>query len=435
MSRLPRVLMIAANPFTWHNNSGVVFSSLFENWPYDRLSQINCPFVTPIEPMFDVCGRYWALGPLGLRRMPLPSAALQEADRSRLDRPSFARRGLLRVASIGAVRRRAQALREFVYARPGLVDDLAVSELSREAAPELIFTTLGSLFLLRVVLRLAGALDVPIVPYFTDDWISTEYQRVPGRRWLRPALERGVQQVLERAPVRLVSSQPMADEYARRYGGSFRFITRCLHPDRFAVSPRAALPGAPVELVYAGQLSLDRWRSLRTIGEQLQLLQREGLDARLSVYTLPQDVEIYRQRMTVGTVLRMAGFVPNDALPAVYDAADVLVHVESFDREVSAYTRYSLSTKLMEYLMAGRALLGFGPEDIASMTYVRDSGAGVVVSNPASAALREALRDLLIDHELRARLGLRARAFALAAHDSTTERRRFGQALAEASAG
>lgn len=424
----PRILVLSANPFSRTSGNGLIMSSLFQGWPFANLAQVYVPFVTRLEPMFDVCRRYWVVRPFGVREGPAAGEGPAPDARS-AEEPGLLRRAVLRVAEVPFGRRLAQPVRELLYARPGLIGRAVLRDLA-SFAPDAVYSPLGAVYLQRIVLALGRGLGVPIIPHFTDDWITTEYRRVPGGRWLRTALERDFRAILEKAPARLVASEAMAEEYAVRYGGTFHTFTRCVESDRFRATPLAPRAGELIELVYAGQLSLGRWQNLRAIGEELRALSHEGIRARLTVYTIPSHVEHYRNALTLEPELRMAGSVANEALPDIYDAAHVLVHTESFDESVATYTRFSLSTKVTEYLMAGRPLFGFGPPFVSAMRYIAGSGAGRVAGAPH--LLRETLRGLLRDPGDLPALGANARAFALAHHDGARERERFRRTLCDA---
>jgi glycosyltransferase involved in cell wall biosynthesis len=422
---LPRVLVLAANPFTRRHNNSLTFSSLFEGWPRDRLAQIYVPFVTPIAPEFDVCERFWAVTPLGLRSgAGAPVAAPAAPSRSM----SRARRALMRLADQPFARRLAYPLREVWYSRRSLFGGPVMREIER-FAPNVIFTSLGSLSMINMARHLSRVLSAPLVPYFTDDWISTEYRTSFGSAVLRRELQSGFDAILASAPVRMVISSRMAEEYTRRYGGGFLPFVRCVDGDSFAYEPPPSNAERPVQFVYAGQVGLDRWKGLRAIAEALRSIDADGARAQMTVYTTPQHAELYREQLTLAPVMRLAGHVENDRLPAIYASADVLVHTESFAPDLAEYTRYSFSTKLAEYMMAGRPLFGFGPPDVGSMHHIRASGCGVVVGSDDSHALREGLSRLIDEKETRMQLGARARAVALEDFEGVNQRHRFAAAL------
>lgn len=57
-----------------------------------------------------------------------------------------------------------------------------------------------------------------------------------------------------------------------------------------------------------------------------------------------------------------------------------LLHIESFDEKDRLYTRYSISTKIPEYMMSKRGIIAFGPSDIASIEIFKDNNLGCVLT-------------------------------------------------------
>ena len=61
--------------------------------------------------------------------------------------------------------------------------------------------------------------------------------------------------------------------------------------------------------------------------------------------------------------------------------ADILLHVESFNEKMKKYTRLSISTKIPEYLASKRLIIAIGPVDIASIEYLKDNKAALILDN------------------------------------------------------
>ena len=111
--------------------------------------------------------------------------------------------------------------------------------------------------------------------------------------------------------------------------------------------------------------------------------------------------------------------------------ANVLVHVESFDETNRLLTRFSLSTKIPQYLMAARCVLAVGPAEAASIRYVADSGSGIAVSSEDQDVLCAELERILSNPALRRELAAQARQTAVRRHDAETERKRFRTIVSE----
>lgn len=75
--------------------------------------------------------------------------------------------------------------------------------------------------------------------------------------------------------------------------------------------------------------------------------------------------------------------------------SNFLIHVESFIPKHKNITRYSISSKIYEYITLGIPIIGFGPEEIESMKYIHENEIGIVCSN--SAELLTELEKLMND--------------------------------------
>jgi colanic acid biosynthesis glycosyl transferase WcaI len=110
--------------------------------------------------------------------------------------------------------------------------------------------------------------------------------------------------------------------------------------------------------------------------------------------------------------LRLLPYQPYARLPEVHASADVLVAL----LEPEAGT-FSVPSKVLSYLCAGRPLLVSVPADNLAARIVERSGGGVVVPPRDASALVAAAETLLADAGRREEMGNRGRAYAEAAFD------------------
>jgi colanic acid biosynthesis glycosyl transferase WcaI len=123
--------------------------------------------------------------------------------------------------------------------------------------------------------------------------------------------------------------------------------------------------------------------------------------------------------------LRLLPYQPHDRLPEVLASADVLVAL--LEPEARAF---SVPSKILTYLCAGRPLLVSVPTDNLAARVVERSGGGVVVRPGDTSAFLGAAARLLADEKLRAELGTRGRVYAESAFDVDSVARRFEEVLA-----
>ena len=77
----------------------------------------------------------------------------------------------------------------------------------------------------------------------------------------------------------------------------------------------------------------------------------------------------------------------------IYAGADILLHVESFDSNAIASTKYSFSTKIPEYLSAGKCVLAVGPAEVASIRYLSDFACVIHDDTHLTSALKKVILD------------------------------------------
>ncbi|WP_422739390.1 glycosyltransferase family protein [Micromonospora sp. WMMD729] len=421
----PRVLVVSAAVFDRSTGTGITLSNLFAGWPADRLSQLYTEDATPGA---EVRGTFNRFAP---RNAPVEYHLFRLRQRTRRTAPTDA--PVDAPPNPARARLRSQ-LRAFVDVSPVRVPTDVRSWL-REQRPDVVYATLGSIRMMRLAVTAAQECEAPLVPHFMDDWPSTLYAGGQLLGVPRLAVLAGVREVLRHSSYGMGISEAMAREFEGRYGLPFAAFGNCVSPADFA-DPSA--PAATrredgvVDLVYVGGLHLDRWRSLRRIGESVQRLAERGVPVRLTVHAPAADLGRYGGRLAGLPAVRMGGSLPASEVPGALRQADVLVHVEAFAEEHRRYTRYSLSTKIPQYLAAGRPVLGFGPAELASMAHLSEAEAGVVVGVDDDAALTDAVGTLCADVELRSRLGRQGLAYALRHHRTDRVAARFAEVLREA---
>ena len=163
------------------------------------------------------------------------------------------------------------------------------------------------------------------------------------------------------------------------------------------------LTGRPTAEYFSGQPLLELGQTLDALNRQ------EGTDFTLEIYTDHKYPELL-ERLAACPAIRMHGFVTGKAYQAAFDGADAFVHVEAFDEENRDRVRYSVSTKIIESLASGTPLLAYGPEDVASMAYLRRNDCAALACSRQ--ALPAAIEAVLMQEPCRRALVERAAAVA-----------------------
>jgi hypothetical protein len=403
-------------------------SNLFTGWPIDRIAQIydsdNAPDPTYCKKVWrfssnDIPSVRFAKEVLGRVRKSARHSTIMPSSNP-VGQPTTSSNDLGLLAALGDV--------------IPFKASSALLEWADEFAPDVIYTLLGGSRICELVIQLSERLGKPIVPHFMDDWPSTIYESHRLRKVFRRVMNRRLTEVIRRAPIALAIGAHMAEVMNSRYGKKFDYFMNCVECRNDL--PVAELPPSRVvRFGYVGGLHLNRWRSLLALAETLDTLMRSGVPISLEISAPTKDIELYGKLFKpFASVSRLFSISP-DQVANVLGSYDVLVHAESFLPEDSRYTKLSISTKIPQYMAAGRPILAIGPSSLSSIQYVEQSKAGLTVTEQGTnSALTDVVRQLAQSESRRHLLGQAGYRVALEHHDAVPVRRRFASALARAAA-
>jgi colanic acid biosynthesis glycosyl transferase WcaI len=122
--------------------------------------------------------------------------------------------------------------------------------------------------------------------------------------------------------------------------------------------------------------------------------------------------------------IQLLPFQPYAVLPDVFASGDILLAILEADAGV-----FSVPSKVLSYLCAGRPLLAAIPADNLAATVVRRSGGGIVVDPHDADGFVAGARRLLGDEKFRGELGKRARRHAETTFDIARIADRFEAVL------
>ena len=180
------------------------------------------------------------------------------------------------------------------------------------------------------------------------------------------------------------------------------------------------LVGEPV-VMYAGTLGLKHDPSVIS-----RLAQAAPAGTQTVVVSEGKGREWLESEAADVAGLTLLDYQPYEQLPDMLASADVLLVVLE-----SNASRYSVPSKVLNYLCAGRPVLALLPPDNAVAQMVEAAEAGIVVAPGDADAASAALDSLLASPVARAAMGTAARRFAERTFDVTRVGERFESLLCD----
>lgn len=241
--------------------------------------------------------------------------------------------------------------------------------------PEVIYTLGATISTLDLVYRLSEKFGIPVVIHYMDNWVEKlQWESNLIFPLYRKMLDSKLKKCLMRSTVGLAISPQMASAYSIKFNMPFFSVMNCVDVDTLVRSKRK--PGNPIRFVYAGGLHLDRWIPLLQI---CKAIEETKVNAILKIYTSLENIQLYRDLFPSHTIFHES--VDHSKIHGVYQNSDVLVHAESENPLLSGFFKYSISTKIPEYLASGRVVLFYGPISMGLYDFLKSHGAAFVAGN------------------------------------------------------
>lgn len=210
--------------------------------------------------------------------------------------------------------------------------------------------------------------------FFTDDYLIGKTSSAPVAWFRRHLLMRKVLKTLIITKKLFVISEEMKDAYQVLFGRE-GYVIRNFSVEKKTVVRNDLKIDEPhsLKMVYAGGLHYNRWKVLAKISKVLKRINDSGdIKCYLSIYSAQNIAKEIIDEISLENASMFCGSVSGEQIADIYADADILVHVESFEKKAIASTKYSFSTKIPEYLSAGKAVLAVGPAEVASIQYLLD---------------------------------------------------------------
>lgn len=368
------ILIVSYEAWRDTNNGGNVLSNIFRAFPDAKLAQLYC---SGEMPQNSVCQAYFQISDSMLLSSQ-KGRVLEEKDYS-VDET-----GTANVAE-NKVKNRVPALfKEPVLLARELLWTIfrwktpALEDFIRGFKPDLIFAPCYAYFhVSKLALYAKEVAGCRMISYISDDNYSLKQLRFSPSFWINRLITRKwIRRHFAACSLVYTMTDMQKEEYEAKLKRPMKVLCKSAE-----FTPREAAVGSPVRFIYAGGLYLNRWKILAKLAESIRELNQEGICAELHIYSGSRLKERQINRLHDGTHSFLHGAIPFDELTERYRESDVAVHVESFDLKNRLITRLSFSTKIIDCMNSGCAILAVGPAAQAGIAYLKQWDAAVCVND------------------------------------------------------
>ncbi len=419
----PKVLVIAANPFSDINNNGKTLKSIFSQFRKENLCELYFRPQDNATGDGEYASSYYAVSELDIIRsingFKRKCGGVQIFEKAKdieiVEDKTYQK--LLH----GNLKNNA-FLRSLLW-KTRKWNTKEYREWYRECKPEIIFALLGGPSTsYTMALEISRELNIPLALYYTDDYLIHPLKRTLTDKIRYKRELPKYKKIVDYASIRFCIGDLMCEEYRQFFGKEFLPIMNLADIIPFE---SMMVKNEKLVLSYFGGLFLNRWQSLSKLAD---LVGDKGIVRIYSGNKLTEEMKAAFNKLNI----QFMGVVNGDALKQAQLNSDILLHVESDSEEMRALTALSISTKIPEYLMSGRMILGFGPSEVASMRLISDNNLGIVLSADAPIEeLKESVQNILTNEPMRIEYAKKGYQYAVEHFDKNKTAAKVKQLLTE----
>lgn len=195
-----------------------------------------------------------------------------------------------------------------------------------------------------------------LVLYVMDDWQGHhECHQLPYTR----RRQRLLSVMVQRANVRYAISREMAAHYEESFGKSWSVVHNGVRNDSL---PETNGSSKPRQVLLAGDVNAFRFDAVIAFAEAIERHNRRNGES--IEFTVMGDVA-EQHRSSLSGLVRMLGRRSHSECLDAMKVADLLYLPLAFGEKSSRISRYSLPTKLPEYLATGKSVFFHAPQESA----------------------------------------------------------------------
>jgi len=385
------ILIVSYEVWRNTNNGGNVLSNIFSAFPDADIAQIYCSGELPQN---SICHKYFQISDSMLltsekgKKLEELDYSIDISAGSEVFENKFKRKipGLFKEATLFA--------RELLWT----VFNWKTKELKdfvEEFKPDLIFAPCYSYYhVSKLALYAKRIAKCPMISYISDDNYSLKQIKFSPSFWVnRLVTRKWIRRLFAECSLVYTMTDAQKKEYEALLGCPMKVLCKSAefaeHQKKF---------GYPVQIIYAGGLYLNRWKVLAKLAKALDEINCDGIKAQMHIFSGSKLSDRKEKWLNDGKNSFMHVQISYEELTKRYKSFDIAVHVESFDLKNRLITRLSFSTKIIDCLSSGCAVLAIGPSNQGGILYLKENDAAVCVTDLEE--LSSAVRNLVTDSDL-----------------------------------
>ena len=370
-----RVLIISKEAWRNEQNGGNVLTNIFENFSGDY-AQIYC---TDALPNNSICKSYYQMTDNMMVNNILHNKKVGKEikyENYPYDTKAYVQKyNSLKKCNLPIV----PVLREIVW-KIAKWDIDGIKNFVLDFNPDVIFAPCyGSHYMIKLTKIVKSFCDVPVISYISDDFYTNKQFNFSIIYWLNHfILRKHVSDVFKLYDLVYTMTNEQKSQCEKDFHANMKILRKVGNFDKKRLKTKV---NNPIRFVYAGGIYLNRWKTLVSLAESIKKINKNGTKMVLYIYTTneisPKVLNILNDNKN--SFVHKA--VSLEELKDIYSNSDIALHVEGFDIKNKMTVRLSFSTKIVDCLDSGCAVMAICDDKQAGFSYLKKNNAALCIDD------------------------------------------------------
>lgn len=295
--------------------------------------------------------------------------------------------------------------------------------------PDIIYSQLSTLELIRFVSDVHELLDKPIVVHIMDDWPKSINVNGLLYFYWKNIIDKEFRILQDKSSLLLSICESMSAEYRLRYNKTFiPFHNPIVIDNWLPYSKKQWETNGVFRILYTGRVGNANGKAILFMAKVIDEMNRSENRLILDIYTPDTDTKKASDLRKLKGV-SIINTVKYEKMPSLLASYDLLFLPLDFDSYGIRFAQFSMPTKSPEYMISGTPVLVFADKRTALAKYATEGKWAYVVTDYQNAALKQALLELNSNILLRKNLAETAVKLAIQNDDAIKIRENFRKLL------
>lgn len=263
--------------------------------------------------------------------------------------------------------------------------------------PDIIFAPCyGSHFMLALDRYVAKKTCKPVISYISDDHYSLKQFRFSPIYWInRILLRKNLRKTFKYYNLTYTMTEEQLSEYSSKLNCNMKILKKAGNFNYLNTKKNITFP---IKMIYAGGLYCGRDKTLCKLIKVIKEINKDKQLIILDIYTGTKISNSKLKILNDGYNSRVNGLISLEDLKLKYQQSDIALHVESFKLKYKYLTRLSFSTKIIDCLESGCAVMAICWKKHAGYTYLKKNDIAICIDDVRD--LKRKLNEIIDNKEI-----------------------------------